>query len=474
MKNLTLFTLLVITFLCCPVFALEIEWDLELDDDYDGRFLTETEDHGFLILGTSQDFIITRLNSEREFLWYSELEFPFDSTYVSLRKLLKNDRGNYVIVGITVEGPRKSFFYEFDDEGNFVTYDSLTVGYPEITDVILNSHGNFYTVVGLNRRSPLEWRAQEYTQDYELVSDNLISRPVGGLKFSYLTELEGGGYFVSGSSSEGRVVYILRRNGSLQLQRCYGNRHSNYVRGIKLLEPDKYALWGHENSAFVSILNEDGHVYPDSLDIPVICRGSNFLTLFGNDKFLLYYKLDYTNDLPDSLNSSHVLSEYTFNCDSLSGILWHPDSLDHWSQWFDDMIRTHDGGALILTGKMVLDRNGRPSRDNTYLIKIAPPEGYNAITQSDQNVTLLDFELAQAFPNPFNHELRIMFSRSASPFLEVSIYDALGKLITTLDQASSRSEKTLIWSPENLSSGTYFLNCQSGNKTSLIPVIYLR
>ncbi len=76
------------------------------------------------------------------------------------------------------------------------------------------------------------------------------------------------------------------------------------------------------------------------------------------------------------------------------------------------------------------------------------------------------FELKQNFPNPFNPTTNIRFTLPVQSFVELSIYDLLGRKVTTLVQDEIRAgEHTFKWDARDLASGIYLYRLTTKNAT---------
>ncbi|MFH0733618.1 MAG: T9SS type A sorting domain-containing protein [bacterium] len=80
------------------------------------------------------------------------------------------------------------------------------------------------------------------------------------------------------------------------------------------------------------------------------------------------------------------------------------------------------------------------------------------------SVSLDKYYLNQNYPNPFNPSTTISYSIPSSSKVVVSIYDILGKLVTTLvDQNQEAGNYSINFSADNLSNGIYFYKIQAGS-----------
>jgi hypothetical protein len=86
-----------------------------------------------------------------------------------------------------------------------------------------------------------------------------------------------------------------------------------------------------------------------------------------------------------------------------------------------------------------------------------------------------NFNLYQNYPNPFNPETLIKFDISNSEFVQLKIYDAMGKETETLvnDQLNSGTYQVK-WNAGKYSSGVYYCKLISGNYVSTKKMMYLK
>ncbi len=85
-------------------------------------------------------------------------------------------------------------------------------------------------------------------------------------------------------------------------------------------------------------------------------------------------------------------------------------------------------------------------------------------------------ELHDAYPNPFNASTKIKYSLNNNSHVKISIYDINGRLVDTLveNQRNSGSHQ-VVWSPENISSGTYFYQLiVDGKRLATKKAIYVK
>jgi hypothetical protein len=86
------------------------------------------------------------------------------------------------------------------------------------------------------------------------------------------------------------------------------------------------------------------------------------------------------------------------------------------------------------------------------------------------------FAFGEPFPNPFNPSTTISFSLVSQSRIEVSIFDLMGRRVTSLlDGKLNPGEHRLIWQPEGkVSAGMYFVSLKVGDQRSVHPLVYLK
>lgn len=94
----------------------------------------------------------------------------------------------------------------------------------------------------------------------------------------------------------------------------------------------------------------------------------------------------------------------------------------------------------------------------------------------ERNSSMSDeFKLFQNYPNPFNGRTKINFNLNKSAFLRLEIFDNRGKLIQILfNNYLNKGYHELVWDSKNLSSGLYFINIKTGNKSITIKSVILK
>ena len=84
------------------------------------------------------------------------------------------------------------------------------------------------------------------------------------------------------------------------------------------------------------------------------------------------------------------------------------------------------------------------------------------------------FGLVQAYPNPFNDEVRIDYSVPQG-MISLQVYDVLGHVVAELEGGSmSAGSHSITWKAEDVSSGIYFIRLEAAGQIDLMKVALIR
>jgi hypothetical protein len=87
----------------------------------------------------------------------------------------------------------------------------------------------------------------------------------------------------------------------------------------------------------------------------------------------------------------------------------------------------------------------------------------------------VEFGLYKVYPNPFNPSVTLNYTLPNDGQVSLKVYNLRGQLIETiLSTYALRSSYTLNWSPQNLSSGVYFIQLQSANRINRQKVVFVK
>jgi Domain of unknown function (DUF4331)/Secretion system C-terminal sorting domain len=81
------------------------------------------------------------------------------------------------------------------------------------------------------------------------------------------------------------------------------------------------------------------------------------------------------------------------------------------------------------------------------------------------NIGAPALKMIQNYPNPFKESTTIKYRVVETAAINISVFDLSGKKVSTLVNETVKSgNQELIWTPKNLSSGTYFVSLSSNGK----------
>ena len=116
---------------------------------------------------------------------------------------------------------------------------------------------------------------------------------------------------------------------------------------------------------------------------------------------------------------------------------------------------------------VVLDQNGIEIA--TYDVGLIPTDfavWENSVLENNQDFLIANFNISNAYPNPFNPSTQFDLNILESGFVSVKIFDLNGNLIDVLanDFYASGSYK-MDWNANNVSSGIYIINAQINDES---------
>ena len=85
------------------------------------------------------------------------------------------------------------------------------------------------------------------------------------------------------------------------------------------------------------------------------------------------------------------------------------------------------------------------------------------------------FKLYNNYPNPFNPSTSIKYDVPRNTFVNLSVYDILGKLVTNLvNQDMTAGRYDAVWDAKNYASGTYIYRLEAGDFTDVKKMILVK
>lgn len=158
--------------------------------------------------------------------------------------------------------------------------------------------------------------------------------------------------------------------------------------------------------------------------------------------------------------NSHGRNVYTVKLSPEGNVLWG-DRFFRYNTEIDtnivNGISSNVSGNIYLCGK---SRNNSTGKYDFFTLKYASTTPVNNI-----NTNIIDkYELYQNYPNPFNPYTEISFNIPVRSNVKIIIYNSLGKKISELlNSEVNIGLHSILWKPENINSGIYFISLEAEN-----------
>lgn len=94
-------------------------------------------------------------------------------------------------------------------------------------------------------------------------------------------------------------------------------------------------------------------------------------------------------------------------------------------------------------------------------------------TQKNKNISPVKITLYQNYPNPFNPSTTISYQLPEKNFVNLRVFDMLGREITLLvNEEQEKGSHQIRFTPTHLSSGVYLVRLTAGNFLQTTKIIY--
>lgn len=117
--------------------------------------------------------------------------------------------------------------------------------------------------------------------------------------------------------------------------------------------------------------------------------------------------------------------------------------------------------------------SGPVIRADAFKVLLYAESPSNVVEDHTSNVK--DYYLAQNYPNPFNPSTNIQYAISNRQFVNLKVYNVLGKEIATIvNEEKPAGTYEITWHAENLPSGVYFYQLQAGSYAQTEKMLLLK
>jgi len=187
-----------------------------------------------------------------------------------------------------------------------------------------------------------------------------------------------------------------------------------------------------------------------------------------------YYGIIVFNGLDGGTSTDQVPLSRLEGYDFLS-VLTPPPAmgLDHRTIVGDGPYNLQNGDSLVVGFGIVAGNNLADLQANTEIAQSI----WNSVIVSveEQSENPISFILGQNYPNPFNPTTSIQYTISNRQFVNIKVYDALGKEIATLvNQEKPAGTYEFEWNAIDIPSGVYFYQLKTGSFVQTKKMTLLR
>lgn len=277
-------------------------------------------------------------------------------------------------------------------------------------------------------------------------------------------------------------IYLSKRYGTDIVKHIWETLASSEIRTISMFNEvipeglsaayNEFALWNYFTKDRANTID----FYPDS------------------DRFNLLMGIDYyANFSPDtfSLPVHHLTSRFIeilfigvwgeqdalrikvtpgVNAATTSSLVWYSDPYNY-------KIHTvaPSGEDIPLDGKwekavLITSCTNTTGRDYRFSVDTAILEG--VYVENEQPPT---FSLFGTYPNPFNPSTTIRFTLKEEGAVSVRVFDIQGQKVDELFEGElTAGEKRILWKPENIAQGVYFVNITTPNGSETTKTLFLK
>lgn len=486
MKNyLLIFTFILVSQQLTAQIAFEKSyWDGGAH--YGGNCVQQTDDGGYIITGSTNGYgdftpnlLIIKTDAYGDTLW-SEI-YKNDNSFVGSYILQTND-GGYIITGGLCSyqgGCCKPFLMKITSNGDSVwaktyNYSTYMPPCPEGSSAIVQATDDGGYILAGSTSDSYNGIILIKTNSN---GDSLWAKRYFGINGSSVQQTNDGGYIITGSvysnapgSSSNLYLMKISSNGDSLWAKDFGNNSFNDGgSSVRETNDGGFIISGSTRSF--------GAGNSDALLLRTNANGDSLWlkTYGGSDQ-------DAGNCVRQTNDGGFVLTGYTRSFGPcLTNVF---------------MVKTDLNGDTVFTktfwwgigsnSQVAIGTSIRQTNDGGYIIAgITEFLGASRVllikTNSDGIVTSVEqfnnntpdqFDLEQNYPNPFNSSTTISYSIPQIGFVELKVYDELGREVASLvNKEQSLGNYKIEFNASNLKSGIYFYRLHSGGFTATKKLI---
>ena len=411
------------------------------------------------------DFWVIKYNPEGNVVWENSFSNNGNPSNDCCLDLIIDNAGIVYATGYTsLAGSFEDYCtvkYNSDGTRNWVKTFHYSIDYFDLAKSITLDNNNNILVTG-------EVFDSNSTQNYCTIKYN-----ANGELIWYRT-LSGFVYEAEKIISVGQDIFVTGRAGSVIGTICYNS--SGNQQWIQYVQNGFYSDMVLDNSQSPVIT---GQLYDSTLQ-----RISLLMLKYNNSGNLLwsagFTSGSYSSGKSlsfDENDNLYVLGSGNFGYDnhlltlkySNTGVLLWQQQYSVVSDSFYTPVKIHYKNNKIYTVANATWVDGL--RREAIIIKYSQTMGINTISSE----TPSQFSLSQNYPNPFNPTTNFEFSIPQAEFVNLTIYDAVGRIVETLHNGELKSGiYKANWNASNFPSGVYFYRLSAGSFTGTKKMVLIK
>lgn len=401
------------------------------------------------------------------------------------------------------------YFYCYDSTGNYVWEYKLGRNRPPQSGILIDSSNTIYFgsldrhIYALNSNGTLKWAFETSAPIVELSIPNIDLRGnvyiTNGLGRLYSIKPDGtlnwdtsyeNGFFKKSPvfSPDGNTIYIAGRDsnlfalnldGSLKWKFSCGKIHRSPiidVAGNIYFNPEGFCyslnsnreirwLYSTFNTGYsMPTIDKQGNIYLVVVDTTCCPYYQALVSLNYNGDFRWKYIFNdvETDDFWQPLICD---SEGTVYIGSTLGYYYYAISNDGQLKWKLSLndYQVDNTGAIAKDGTLFLGvhKSSLATNQQNTLIAI---KDTGAVSVKDDNFKNLDYQLEQNYPNPFNPNTTINYFIKERGFVQLKLFDVLGKEIAVLvNEEKQQGDYSVSLKGSDLPSGVYVYSIRINN-----------
>jgi hypothetical protein len=196
-------------------------------------------------------------------------------------------------------------------------------------------------------------------------------------------------------------------------------------------------------------------------------RSESDFPLWGDNVYMDSVNVSHGWNMIGSLSEPFLASTITSEPPGIvTSSFWEYDGTQYNTS---DTIRSGKGYWVKVNqgGKLILSSSGSGYSMNRIQIVPTgeqPPPPPDDIVLNSNKLIPTQYELGQNYPNPFNPSTNVSFVISHLSFVELTVFDVLGRVVSTLvNEVKQPGEYTVTWDASGMPSGVYFYRLEASS-----------